>query len=340
MKALVWTGPEKLEFSNVPDPELFPGWVLLKVKSIGICGSELSGYLGQNSLRRPPLIMGHEFSGVIVETSENVSEELLGNLVTVNPLISCGICNACLNGNQQLCRKRKVIGIDLPGAFAEYVSVPLKQCFPITNSLEGGVVEPLACSLRAVNQSQIDLGDVAIVIGAGIIGLMTIKLLKSRGAHKIIALDTNSTRLKATKKWGADYLFNPKEVDVLNEINSLYPEGVDRVMDAVGFSETRTQAVSTLRRGGRAVFIGLHENDTSLAGNDIVRNEIEISGTFCYSDDEFTRAVDLVEDGFIDFADKSWYDIRPLEDGDKAFQEQINGTADFSKIILVPEKTT
>lgn len=335
----MWTGPEKMEFSCIPDPELLPDWVLLKVKSTGICGSELSGYLGQNSLRHPPLIMGHEFSGVIVKTAENASTELLGDLVTVNPLISCGSCSACLTGNQQLCKKRKVIGIDLPGAFAEYVSVPVKQCFPVTNSLEGGMVEPLACSLRAVNQSQLEIGDIAVVIGAGIIGLMTIKLLRSKGAHKIIALDTNLIRLESAKKWGADYLFNPKEVDVLNEINRLYPDGVDCVIDAVGFSETRNQAVAALRRGGRAVFIGLHEDNTSLAGNDIVRNEIEISGTFCYSDDEFARAVNLVQDGFIDVVDKSWYDVRSLEDGDRAFQEQINGIANFSKIILLPEKT-
>ncbi|UOF92457.1 alcohol dehydrogenase catalytic domain-containing protein [Fodinisporobacter ferrooxydans] len=336
MDALVWTGPRQMEFSEMERPGASPGWVVLEVKAVGICGSELSGYLGHNSLRVPPLVMGHEFSGVVVELGAGVSEEYLGQLVTANPLIACGNCKACNRGNRQLCKERKLIGVNFPGAFAQFVAVPARNCFPVTNIVDGALAEPLACSLRAVNRVRVEAGDSGIVIGAGIIGLMAMKCMRFMGASQVIAMDTNELRLEEAKAWGATHLINPKQPDAQQKIQELFPDGADCIVDAVGSERTRQQAIAAVRRGGRIVLIGLHEDPTTVPGNVIVRDEIEIYGTFCYSDFEFARAVTFVNDGFLPGGERSWLDLRPLRDGGAAFEEQVSGTARYPKIVLQP----
>jgi threonine dehydrogenase-like Zn-dependent dehydrogenase len=336
MDGLVWTSPEKMEFKEVTKKTLEPGRVRLKVEAAGICGSELSGYLGHNSLRKPPLIMGHEFSGVIVEKSDGVSPELLGTLVTVNPLISCGECRACRNGDQQLCKERRIVGIHSPGAFAQYVDVPASQCYSVEDAYDGAMAEPLACSLRAVNRLKVTAGDVGIVIGAGIIGLMSMKFLRMMGAQKVLAIDMNQARLELSEDWGATHFLNPTRGDVIEETNKIFPDGADCIVDAVGSSQTRQQSIESLRPGGRVVFIGLHESPSTLTGDIIVRNEIEILGSFSYSDHEFVRAVQFVNGGLLKDTKRSWLDIRTLREGDDAFQELVSGRAKHSKIMLVP----
>ncbi|MDQ0219421.1 galactitol-1-phosphate 5-dehydrogenase [Peribacillus cavernae] len=336
MDALVWTERERMEFKDVPRKDLKPGWVRLKVVAVGICGSELSGYLGENSLRVPPLIMGHEFSGVVIEKADNIGFELLGKLVTVNPLISCGNCRTCQKGQQQLCRERKIIGVHLSGAFAQFVDVPANQCFSVKDPYYGALVEPLACSLRAVERVSVKAGDIGIVFGAGIIGLMCMKFMRMMGAQKIIAIDTNNARLMLSKDWGATHLINPLKENALEEIRKAFPQGVDCVVDAVGYSKTRQQAIESLRAGGKVAFIGLHENPSTLTGDIIVRNEIEIYGSFSYCNDDFSKAVAFVNEGLLEDLGNSWLDRRSLQDGNDAFQELISGKSGYSKIMLVP----
>lgn len=333
MKSLVWMGPRRLEIQERPEPELAKGEVLLQVAVVGICGSDLSGYLGENSLRRPPLIMGHEFTGMVVATAGDVKAWKSGQVVTVNPLLSCNRCQFCRQGMRQLCANRSIVGIHRPGAFAEYLTVPASACHPVRNAIQGALVEPLACAVRANIQAKIQSTETLLVFGAGIIGLMSLRVAQEMGASRRIVVDPNPVRLEKAQWWGATDMLDPTHDKVTDEVRRLCPEGVDSVIDAVGLPQTRQDSIAVLRPGGCVVFIGLHLDETTIPGNHIVRQEIEIRGSFCYTDDNFQQALHLLENERV-VPDASWLDIRPLEEGKQAFDEQIDGPATFPKILL------
>ncbi|MCY0898658.1 MAG: zinc-binding dehydrogenase [Firmicutes bacterium] len=333
MKALVWTAAHEMSWMEVAQPRVpQSGWIRVVSLATGICGSEISAYLGHNELRTPPLVMGHEFSARMVE---DVPEKNLyaGDIVTVNPLVTCGQCRACLAGQRQRCLQRQIIGIDFPGSMGEEFWVPADQCFKVDDPIAGALVEPLACAVRAVNQAQTVVGDVVIVIGAGIIGLMSAWVARAQGARWIVVTDTNTQRLRQAEVWGATDVLDARTPDLATEIRRMLPDGADAVIDAVGFESTRVMSLETVRRGGRVVWIGLHENLTTLPANQCVRDETEIVGSFCYTDEEFRRAVALVNQGFLPPFGQ-WLDVRPMRDGAAAFQEQAEGPAPFAKIVL------
>jgi threonine dehydrogenase-like Zn-dependent dehydrogenase len=333
MKALVWTNPREFELQDVQKPTAGAGEVVLQVRYAGICGSDLSGYLGENSLRKPPLIMGHEFTGDVVETGEGVSEFQVGDLLVVNPLITCGHCRMCKRGDQQNCMNRTIIGIHHPGAFAEYVKVPASACFHVQDALAGALVEPLACGIRAAERANVTLGDKVVVFGAGIIGLFSLQAASLRGASQRILVDTNDERLEKGKLFGATHTLNPKHVDVIESVQEITGGSAQKVIDAVGLPLTRQQGIAMVERGGRVVFIGLHEDETVIPGNDIVRREIELVGSFSYSDRNFAEGLSLIERKGLT-PDDTWLDIRPLDQGKLSFDEQIFGSAKYPKIIL------
>jgi len=335
MQALVWEALRQMNVRDVPKPDAKPGWAIMEVKAAGICGSETSSFIGKNELRKPPLVMGHEFSGTITEIGQGVSSDWVGRSVVVNPLVTCGSCRFCQRGERQLCMKRVIIGVDYPGGFAEWASVPISACTPVTELLRAALIEPLACGARAVKRSGAQLGDSAVVFGAGVIGLAITKLLRSQGVSQCVVVDTVASRLKWAKMWGATETIDASQEEAAERAGRIAPAGFDCVLDAVGHSRTRLQSLSILRRGGRAIFVGLHEDEVSLHGNAIVRNETEVLGSFAYSDDDFRQAVTLAEGGFIDMAG-GWLDVRPLESGQEAFLEQAMGPALFSKIVLEP----
>ena len=335
MKTLVWIKPRDFEMQETKKPMPSAGEVLLEVRYAGICGSDLSGYLGENSLRKPPLVMGHEFTGEVIEIGSEDSTVKIGDLVTVNPLISCGRCRMCKSGNQQNCVHRTIIGIHHSGAFAQYVKVPASACYKVSDELAGSLVEPLACGVRAVEQANIQIGDSAVVFGAGIIGLFSLKAAALMGAGNLILVDTNEQRLQFGKLFGATHTVNPKSQDVVQTVQDLTDGQCSRVIDAVGLPLTRRQGIDMVEPGGRVVWIGLHEDDTVIPGNVIVRKEIEVVGSFSYSDLDFQRALTLIERQVV-VADSSWLDVRPLPEGKNSFEEQIFGPATFPKIVLRP----
>jgi threonine dehydrogenase-like Zn-dependent dehydrogenase len=248
MKGLVWTSVKKMEVQSVPEPTLRPSWVILRVSSAGICGSDVGGFLGKNELRKPPLIMGHEFSGVVEEIGTGIPKDLKDKLVTANPFVSCGSCAFCRRGERQLCSERKIIGVDFPGAFAERIAVPYKSCYPITDPIRGALVEPLACAVRAIEKLGPTVGDSAVVFGAGTLGLMVTKLLDAAGVRELTVVDINATRLQWAKAWGATSTLNPNLQNIVESVKGQTIGGVDCIVDAVGSSETRRQSVECVRR--------------------------------------------------------------------------------------------
>jgi Threonine dehydrogenase and related Zn-dependent dehydrogenases len=335
VKALVWTAVRRMEVKDVPMPTPQPGWVLMRVRYVGVCGSDVGGFLGKNELRRPPLIMGHEFTGVVEEVGPGVSKDLIGRLFAVNPIIGCGHCRYCRSGLKNLCLMRKIIGIDYPGAYAEYVAVPADNLYPVSDPVRGALAEPLATSMRAVRLSGAGLGDSVLVIGAGPVGALAVKLLSIGGVKDVTVIDINRNRLGWAGRWGASSTLSVTGDEALKSLRETHPEGFDAVIDAVGSEDTRRLAINAVRRGGRVIFVGLHDNEVTIPGNLIVRSEIEIKGSFSYTDEDFLKAVRVLESGLLD-PREGWVDIRPLERGQETFEELAGTETKYVKVMFNP----
>lgn len=341
MKALVWLGPEDMQLRDVPPPELAAGEVLIETSAAGICGSELSGYLGKNSLRRPPLVMGHEAAGRILHIGDAtmLADGTVGQAgmrVTFNPLIVCGTCDRCRAGLTNLCRQRQLIGAHRPGAFASFVAVPAGQCWPVPDTLSdvaASLTEPLACAVRAVSLAHVSPGDSLLILGAGPIGLFCLAVARALGIENVLVSDMLPTRLAVAEQWGASAVLNARATDVVQTVQQVCSGGATAVIDAVGAAPTRAQAVQAVVPGGRVVFIGLHDEESPLATNYLIRQEITITGCFSYSHQDFAQALNLLKAGIIQPA-ADWLEERPLAAGPAAFAELVNGTARATKIVL------
>jgi L-iditol 2-dehydrogenase len=340
MQALVWLGPREMVQRAELMPKLAEGEVLIAVGAVGICGSELSGFLGHNSLRVPPLIMGHECAGQVVQVTGGTfatgEAATVGARVTFNPLVACGTCDRCLAGRSNLCRRRQLVGAHRPGGFAQYVAVPARQCYPLPESLSlvaGSLAEPLACSIRAVGHSGVKPQKRLLILGAGPIGLCALAAARAQGVEQILVSDVAPQRLEIAQRWGAREVVNAREQDVLALVQQRYPGGVDCVIDAVGATPVRIQAIRAVVPGGRVVLIGLHDEESVLPANYIIRQEIIVTGTFAYTDDDFAQAVDLLMRGVVQ-PSADWLEERPLSDGPSAFAELVDGKAKVAKIVL------
>ncbi len=337
MKTLVWTGPNTMNIEQMEKPAIKRDEVLIEVEAVGICGSEIEGFLGHNSLRKPPLVMGHEFCGRIAAYGDGVKGLAAGSKAVVNPLISCGACDRCRRGMENLCDSRKIIGIHRPGAFAEYVSVPASSIHVVPDAMDSfraSLAEPLACSLRAARRALVQYPFANVLIyGAGTIGLLSGLVSRILGAGKVIVLDLNDERLKTVGKAGIEYTIQAKTEDVSARIKSITgSKGIDVIIDAAGFPATRKQAMELVNPGGVIMNIGLGADETSLQINHQVRSEIMMLGSFTYSRQDFHDAVQLLLEGRI--TEEGWSEKRPLESGQEAFQELVDGKVANSKIFL------
>lgn len=329
MKALVYEGPRMMNMREVPVPELKPDEVLIAVSRVGICGSELGGYLGHNSLRKPPLIMGHEFTGVIERLGEGVSTHQLGDRVTVNPLITCGACRYCRNGQSQLCGGRALLGAHRPGAFAEFVAVPSANVYALPDHVtmeEGAFAEPYACAIHVCRLLELMPTDRLLIYGAGPIGLFALQAAEAYGIRDIVILDLNESRLEIARELGGIALSS------LDQLDGNTTGEFDAAIDAVGAESTRSGSVQAVRAGGRVVFTGLHEAASSLPVNDMIRAETWVKGAFAYSREDFETAVNWISQGRVHLLE--WTETVALSDGGASFEKLINGPGKIAKILL------
>jgi threonine dehydrogenase-like Zn-dependent dehydrogenase len=339
MQAAVWTGAGVIEMKEMEVPSVPAGEVLIKVNAVGICGSELSGYLGHNSLRVPPLVMGHEFSGTIENVASDVTAFKPGDRVTVNPMIPDRSCVMCRAGYENLCLNRTLIGAHRPGAFAGFVTAPEVAVYRLPGSIDdltGTLVEPLACAIRANELAQVGPGSTVVIEGAGPIGLLSLLVARASGASTIVISDLVEERLDFARSWGATHAVNPAKTDVVQLAKDVTGGlGVDAVIDAVGLPITRKTGVLAVRPGGRVIFIGLHEDESSIPGNLIVRSEITVQGAFCYTQANFSASIRMLASGFLK-ADETWVEIRPLDQTDESFRQLIETPSAAAKIVLRP----
>lgn len=330
MQALVYEGPRTMKMREEPVPVLRDDEVLIRVVVAGICGSELSGYTGHNSLRKPPLVMGHEFSGVIERTGSRAGRYRPGDRVTANPLVTCGACTYCRTGRSQLCRERQLLGAHRPGAFAEYVAVPERNVAKLDDRVsfeEGAFAEPFACAVHICRLLALAPTDRLVIYGAGPIGLFALQAAQAYGVGDTVVIDLNEERLAIAAELGG--------IAVAGLESAPYaPSEYDAAIDAVGAEVTRLRCVQAVRAGGRVLFTGLHEAESKLPINEMIRNEVATMGAFAYSEQDFDTALRWIGEGRVRLL--PWIVHAPLAEGGACFEQLIAGPGKVAKIMLSP----
>ena len=336
MKTLVWQGPRRMEVEEAPEPAPEAGTVVLRTGAAGICGSEVEGYLGRMGNRTPPLVMGHEFSGTVAEVGEGVDPSWEGRRVTVNPLLSCGECPICRAGLENVCPKRTMIGIQHPGAFAEYVRIPATALLPVPDDLPmtaAALAEPFANGVHAVRLAEVR-GPLehAVVLGAGTIGTMVLQAAVLQGIPEISVVEPHAGRREQVFGLGANAAFASGEEakEALREVTDGL--GADAVFDAVGASETRRLTAELLRPGGMAVLVGLRDDETPIGFHDVVRRQVTLRGSYAYTRRDFEQALAWISEGRAGLGELP--SPLPLSEGPDAFRRLADGPSSQVKVFL------
>lgn len=337
MEALVWEAPRVMTMRQRPEPEPAPGEVKISVAYVGICGSEIGGYLGHNALRKPPLVMGHEFSGAIVALGDGVGGLAVGQNVTCNPMLYCGTCSYCRAGLRHLCPFRTLIGAHRPGAFAKFVCVPAQSVVPLDPRIglrAGSMVEPIAVGVRIGRLAGDVSGETVLVIGAGPIGLLAVQALVAHGASAVFVSDLDLARAAMTTDLGGTPI-DPAAEDVVQIVRKATGgAGAAISVDAVGSAATRAQAVAATRSAGKVLLSGLHEEASMFPASEVIRREIEVKGAFCYTADDFSAAVAAARDHTMRL--DPWIVEAPLAEGGDWFARLADRPGNVSKVLLIP----
>jgi threonine dehydrogenase-like Zn-dependent dehydrogenase len=308
MKAAILTNDREIRFGEVPEPYPKDGQVLIHVHWASICGTDLHIYLGEFKSRvMHPRILGHEFSGVVRSVGKDVSHLKKGDKVVVDPIIWCNQCPACLNGHHNACHFLKLIGVDVDGAFSEYVVADADKVFKIPEGIslrDAVLIELYSLGVHSTRKAMIEPGDRVVILGAGRLGLSVLEVIKQTGASWVCSVDILENRLEIAKKIGAELTFNARKKNPVEEILFLTDGlGVDRVIETVGTAaeiENRDmpveQAVRMARHGGRIVVMGMGSQSTPVFWKEFVEKEIQLVGSRVTLGD-FPRALSLMSQG-------------------------------------------
>ncbi len=327
MKALVYTANEEMTYRDEPEPVTQPGDALISIEAVGICGSDMHAYLGHDERRVPPLILGHEAVGTVLEGGES------GQRVVLNPLITCGVCDDCLGGRQNLCAERDLIGMYRAGAFAEKIAIPRRNLIPVPDgmpSAHAALTEPGATGLHAIALAERVLARPlsearALVFGAGSVGLLTALLLRDKGVGEVVVAETNPLRRELV---AASCGFAP--IDPRDEAPAA--QAFDCVFDAVGGAATRAQSIAAVKSGGVIVHIGLMDSQGSMDVRSMTLREITFIGAYTYTPVDLRATLAKLASGALGSLD--WIEQRPLESGAGAFAELLDGQCAAPKIVL------
>jgi len=343
MKALLYTKPFHLEYVDYPDPEIGDDEVLIQVKACSVCGSDVHGYTGTTGRRIPPLIMGHEASGIIAAAGSNVNSWKKGDHVTFDSTISCGTCYFCRQGRINLCNNRRVLGVSCAeyrrnGAFADFVIVPQHILYKLPEGLafeKAALVEPLSVAVHAINRTPVNTGDTIVVIGTGMIGLLVIQALRSYGHSKIIAVDNDQDRIGLALKLGAAKGFNSGLEDVTGEVSRLTDGlGADVVFEAVGIAPTVVTGINCLRKGGAISLIGNLAPNVEIPLQAVVTRELSLYGS-CISAGEYPACLEMIASGAVNVAILISA-VAPLSEGAVWFKKLHDREPGLMKVVLIP----
>ena len=336
MRALVFKSAWEMavEDREVPVPE--SGEALIQVIATGVCGSDLHGYTGHTGRRHPEQVMGHETVGRIAALGDLSSDLEVGQVVVVNPAMSCGICSACSVHEEQRCASLRVIGVypERSAAFAEYFVAPVQNLIPLpegTPEYLGALVEPLAVGWHAVRRARITADDLVVVLGGGPIGQAVALAAIRSGLTSVIVSENLPSRRALLERLGVRAVSADEVVSIVKEMSA----SSVTVLDAVGSSDSVAQGLALTNPGGRLVLIGMSEPRLDIPSYEISVKEREILGTFCYSKEDFRSTVDWLG-AHVETAQLLIDAVEPLSAGPQVFHELASQTRDASKILLAP----
>ena len=333
MQALLLSAFSRLTLTDVPRPDPGPGEVLVQVAACGICGSDVHGYDGSSGRRIPPIVMGHEAAGTIAALGLGVDGYAIGERVTFDSTVYCGECEFCARGDVNLCDRREVLGVSTPefrraGAFAEFVTVPARILYRLPDDLpfaHAAVLEAVSVALHAVRLAELKGGETALVIGAGMIGLLLLQAARVAGCSRVLVADVDPTRLRLAQQLGADETFVSTEG---------LADGVDVVFEAVGRDETVAAAIRAVRRGGSVVLVGNIAREVTLPLQAVVTRQIRLQGS-CASAGEYPEAIALLASGRIK-VDPLITAVAPLSEGPGWFGRLHAREPNLMKVVLDP----
>ncbi|WP_209123965.1 NAD(P)-dependent alcohol dehydrogenase [Alkalihalobacillus sp. BA299] len=343
MKAAVLVEPGIIEIQEKDIPKPSPNEVLIKVKSVGLCGSDVHYYehgrIGSFIVEKP-IILGHESAGEVVEIGSNVKNLSVGQRVTVEPGVTCGVCEYCKSGKYNLCPEVEFLATPpYDGAFCEYIAIRSDFVYPIPDQMtfdEAAMAEPISVGIHAVRRGRLQPGETVVIMGMGPIGILTAAVAKAAGASKIIGVDLEESRLEVSKKMGVTHTVNLKQDNLLEKINLLTNgKGVDLALETAGNANALKSALSAVKRGGRVVIVGMPPEDVATLNiSNIVGGEIDIYGVFRYSN-TYQTAINMIENSELDLKNimTHYYSLDEMEE---AFEKAITDKTNAIKIMVRP----
>lgn len=344
MKALVLEQYKQFSYTTTfPDPVIGADDVLVRIKTCGICGSDIHGMDGSSGRRIPPLIMGHEASGVIEAVGANVRGWRVDDRVTFDSTVYCGECYFCRRGEINLCDNRQVLGVSCGdyrrhGAFAEYLVVPSRILYKLPENLtfeQGAFVEPVSIAVHALERTEVHMGDTAVVVGSGMIGLLVIQVLRAAGYGQVIAVDLDPSRLEHALELGADVGLQANNPDIVAEIRERTGgRGADAAFEVVGIGATTKLSVDSVRKGGQVTLVGNLAANIDFPLQAVVTREITLNGS-CSSQGEYNACLDMIARGKIN-VDSLLTATAPLSEGAGWFHRLYQGEAGLLKVMLQP----
>ncbi len=300
MKEIELVDIEEFIEKEVEVPEVGPEQVLIEPEIFGICGSDVHSYTGHHPFVDPPIVLGHEYSGIVKEIGEDVDNLEEGQRVTSEIVINCGVCHSCRDGRYQICENGRYLGnVGWNGAMAEYLVMYADKVHKIPDELsprQGAMVEPAAVGIHAVRRSNFQVGDTALVLGAGVIGNLTAQALMAAGASRVVITDVIEERVEKAKKTCCGEALNTDEIDLQNWIkDNLGRENLNIIFDCVGIEQTLDTAISLARKGSQIIMVGVPPTEISVNMAFVQDRELEIIGSLQYIDKDYIRAIKFLK---------------------------------------------
>jgi L-iditol 2-dehydrogenase len=343
MKAMLLSEYKKLDIVEMPTPDVGPEDLLVQVAACGICGSDIHGWDGSSGRRVPPLVMGHEAAGVVAAVGDQVSGFQVGDRVTFDSTVSCGRCASCRKGAINLCENRQVLGVSCSefrrhGAFAEFVVVPQNISYHLPEDLpfeHAALIEAVSIAVHAANRTPVKLGDTAVVVGSGMIGLLVVQAIRLAGCARVIAVDLEDSKLEIAKSLGADIVLNPKQCDVPAEVHrATGGAGADVALEVVGATPTVNMAIDCTRKGGAITLVGNLAPNVELPLQSVVTRELSVFGS-CASNGEYPQCIEYLRRGDIR-VDPLITAIATLDEGPGWFARLYAGEPGAMKVVIKP----
>ncbi|SDX99125.1 2-desacetyl-2-hydroxyethyl bacteriochlorophyllide A dehydrogenase [Evansella caseinilytica] len=334
MKAGIYQGTRQLEVAEVAVPSIAMDEALIKMSYAGICGTDMMIYSGLHPRASAPLIMGHEFSGVIekINTTETLT---VGDRVAVNPLTSCGKCVPCKTGLHHICDNLRYLGIDLDGGFARYVKVPVGNLYKLPDSISdmnASLIEPLAVAIHTVRRSKLKVADTAVILGAGPIGLLIGLIAKRAGAAKVMISDVSRFRLKIAEAYELEPVDATKEDIVKVVKESTNGVGADVVFEVAGNQMTANQMIEAIRTQGEIVVVSVYKKSPEINLAKMHFRELSLTTTRCFTSEDFQKALSMLSQGEIDLSGLVSHKL-PLDQFEEGFKLMVAST-DSMKILF------